>query len=105
MANRSTDARSAFAVAIAIVLGFGGLVLTFSDLGPGESWPLRITVAAAFFFISGAFVGLIQPKAWPIALLTAWGAVLMGGFITLVAAAHYGRGAFAATEPPLLLPD
>jgi len=91
-----------FAVAVAVVLGFGGLALVFSDLGPGESWPLRITTAVVFFLVSGAFIGFAHPKGWLIAMLTAWGAVLMGAFITLIAIAYYGRGAFAATEPPFI---
>ncbi|MBK9154022.1 MAG: hypothetical protein IPM25_07370 [Chloracidobacterium sp.] len=89
-----------FVVVIAILLGSVGLVFVFSD--PAEGWRLRVITATAFFFLTGAAIGYVHPRGWPIALLTAWGAVLMGGFITLVAAAHYGRGAFAATEPPFI---
>lgn len=89
-------------VLLAFLLGFGGLVFVFSDLGPGEGWPFRVAITAAYFFISGAFIGYAQPKTWAIALLVAWGGVLMGGFITLVAIVHYGREAFAATQPPFI---
>jgi hypothetical protein len=35
-------------------------------------------------------------------MLTAWGGVLMGGFIIILAMARYGREAFRAVEPPYI---
>ncbi len=99
MAMDSTDKNAVFA-GVSILFGFGGLVLVFTD--PIEGWPLRITIAIAFFFFSGAVIGYAHPKGWPIAMLTAWGGVLFGGFIILVAYARYGREAFSSVEPPYI---
>lgn len=94
----STDWMNAFVVVVAIVLGFVGLLFVFSD--PGEGWLLRVIIATAFFFLTGAAIGYAHPSGWPIAMLTAWGGVLMGGFIILIAVSRYGRNAFNAIEPP-----
>lgn len=101
----SIDRKTPFVVLLALLLGFGGLVLVFSDLGPGEGVFLRVTIAAAFFFLSGGAIGYAHFKGWLIAMLVAWGAVLMGGFIILMSIARYGREAFTAIEPPTFLRD
>ncbi len=98
MAEDSTDWMRVFVVVIAILLGSVGLVFVFSD--PAEGWLLRATVATAFFFLTGAAIGYAHANGWLIAMLTAWGAVLMGGFIILMSIARYGRNAFNAVEPP-----
>lgn len=98
MAANSTDRKSAFVVVLALLLGFVGLVFVFSD--PAEGWLLRVIIATAFFFLSSAAIGYAHPSGWPIAVLTAWGGVLMGGFIILMSVARYGREAFDAVEPP-----
>lgn len=98
MAADSTDRTNAFVVVLAILLGFVGLVFVFSD--PAEGWLFRVIIATAFFFLTGAAIGYAHPSGWPIAMLTAWGGVLMGAFIILMAIARYGREAFDAIEPP-----
>lgn len=64
--------------ALAIGLGFVGLSLLFSDLGPGESGLGRILLTGAFFFFSGLVIGYVAPRRWWLAGLTAWGGVLLG---------------------------
>lgn len=98
----SIDRKIPFVVLIAVLLGFGGLLLVFSDLGPGEGAFLRVTITAAYFFLSGGIIGFAHFKGWLIAMLVAWGSVLMGGFIIFMAIARYGRESFAATDPPYI---
>jgi len=54
------------------------LDLLFADLGPGESELSRFLTAAVFFFLSGLFIGYLNPKAWLLAGLNAWGGVFLG---------------------------
>ena len=100
MAVDSLAWRHAFAAAVATSLGFIGLVFVFSD--PAEGWLLRVIIASAFFFLTSAAIGFAHPSGWPIAMLTAWGGVLMGGSIILMATARYGPEAFTAVEPPYI---
>lgn len=100
MAVDSTDWMSVFIVVVAILLGFVGLMFVFSD--PAEGWLLRGIVATVFFLLSSAAIGYAHPRRWPIATLTAWGGVLMGGFIIILALARFGREAFSAFEPPYI---
>jgi hypothetical protein len=74
---------------IALLLGLFGLSLFFSDLGPGETWTRRLVIAALLFFLSGLFIGYLNPKLWIIAGLTAWGPVLFGstGLINILSGA------------------
>jgi hypothetical protein len=74
---------------LALLLGSFGLVLAFSDLGPGESWTGRAAVAVLFFILCGFGIGYFNPHGWLLAGLTAWGGVLPGGLII-----------FAAIDPP-----
>jgi hypothetical protein len=91
------------AVAIlALALGFVGLAFVFSDLGASEAWLARVFVAALFFFLCGLGIGFINPELWIIAGLSAWGGILMGGFIVLMAIGRYGSAAFDAQEPPYI---
>lgn len=99
MSKDSIDKNAAVA-GLAILLGFVGLAIVFSD--PVEGWPLRIMIASAFYFFSSATVGYTHPNGWPIAMLTAWGGLLMGGLLIIAAIARYGGAAFAATEPPYI---
>jgi hypothetical protein len=89
-----------FVVLVALLLGLVGLVFVFSD--PSEGWLLRIIIAMAFFLLASSAIGYAHPGRWPLAMLTAWGAVLMGGFIIILAMARYGREAFSAVEPPYI---
>lgn len=102
MAVDSANNKKAGVVVLAVLLGSVELVFVFSDPGPGMGWPLQVMIAAGLFFFSGAAIGYIHPEGWPIALLSAWGAVLLGGFIILMAMARYGREAFTAVEPPYI---
>lgn len=85
---------------LALLFGFFGLALVFSDLGPGESWVVRILVATLFFLISGALIGFLNPNLWMISGLTAWGGLLIGGFITWGAIRRYDRGDAASAQEP-----
>lgn len=62
----------------ALLLGFFGLSLLFSDLGPGETWVGRFVALAVLYVVSGLIIGYVNPKLWMLAGLTAWGAVLIG---------------------------
>ncbi len=42
--------KNPFSVILAVLFGVFGLVLVFSDLGPGEAWWGRVVVATLFFF-------------------------------------------------------
>lgn len=66
-----------FAV-LGIGLGFFGLSLLFSDLGPGETQASRNATVAIFTFLSGLFMGYFNPKVWFLAGLVAWGGALLG---------------------------
>ena len=89
-------------VVLAFILGIFGLALLFSDLSQGESGSNRVILAILFFFLCGLGIGFFNPKMWIISGLTAWGGILLGGFITLVALAKYGSNAFGAREPPFI---
>jgi len=96
------DKNPAFAI-LSLLLGFFGLALVFSDLGPDEEWLGRAFVAVIFFFLCGLIIGFFDPERWIIAGLSAWGGILMGGFIVLVSIGRYGSAAFDAQEPPYIL--
>lgn len=87
---------------LALILGFLGLALVFSDLETSDGWLARVIVAALFFFLCGLGIGFINPELWIIAGLSAWGGILMGGFIVLVSIGRYGSAAFDAQEPPYI---
>lgn len=87
---------------LAFLIGIVGLSLVFSDMGSGESWGVRTLIATAFFFFSGVLIGFFNPKLWMISGVTAWGGVLMGGFLTLMAFRKHGADAFNAQEPPYI---
>lgn len=88
--------------ALAVILGFIGLGMVFSDIGPGESTTSRFVVAAIFFLLCGLGIGYFNPRAWIISGLSAWGAVLFGAFLTFAAIRRYGSDVFAAQEPPYI---
>ena len=56
---------------IAIAVGFFGLGLLFSDLGPGETLLGRSLTALLLFFFSGLAIGFLTPGLWPLAGLVA----------------------------------
>ena len=88
------------AVLVALVLGFLGLSLVFSDLGPGESTLTRTLVTVLTFLGGGFITGLIAgSRAWPLSILSAWGPILLG----LVAMRFGIDRLFTLVLPPLLL--
>ncbi len=94
--------KNPFSVALALLLGVFGLALVFSDLGSSEAWQERVFVATLFFFLCGLGIGFFNPELWIIAGLSAWGGIIMGGFIVLMAISRYGNAAFSAQEPPYI---
>lgn len=94
--------RSILSAVLAVLFGIFGLVLVFSDLGPGEVWWERVLIAMLFFFFCGLAVGWFNPRFWIIAALSAWGGFLMGGSLVFFALSKYGKAAFDAQEPPYI---
>lgn len=62
----------------ALVIGFFGLSLFFSDLGPGETFFSRFVTAVILYFVVGLIIGFFNPKVWMLAGLVSWGAVMLG---------------------------
>jgi hypothetical protein len=87
--TRIDVAKGVVSAVLALALGFFGLSLLFSDLGPGETWASRLTITAVFYFVSGLVVGYVNPKLWMIAGIIAWGSVLLGivGLINVLVSA------------------
>ncbi len=71
----------AFASLALVLGGIFGLSMVFSDIGPGESETRRIVVATLFFFLSGLGIGYLNPRAWTVSGLTAWGGRLNGNVL------------------------
>jgi hypothetical protein len=86
----------------ALILGLFGLALVFSDLAPNETWSIRVGIAVAYFFLCGLGIGFLSRDFWLIAGLSAWGAILMGGLLVMVALGRHGSAAFNAQEPPYI---
>ena len=62
----------------ALVVGFFGLSLFFSDLGPGETLFSRSVTAVILYFAVGLIIGFFNPKVWILAGLVSWGGVILG---------------------------
>jgi len=86
----------------ALILGLFGLALIFSNLSPNETWSIRVAVAVIYFFLCGLGIGFLSRDFWFIAGLSAWGAVLMGGLLVIVALGRHGSASFEAQEPPYI---
>lgn len=73
-------------VFFAFILGFFGLSLLFSDLGPGETATSRLVTTALFFLISGFIIGVVNSIAWRLSGFVAWGGILLGvsGALSLI---------------------
>jgi hypothetical protein len=93
--------KSTLVTFLVILLGFIGLALTFSD--PSEGKAMRIILTALFFLICGVAIGFLIPTAWMISARTAWGAILVGGLITLNSLPTHENDAFSSEEPPYIL--
>ena len=62
----------------ALVLGFVGVSLLFSDLGPGETMASRLFTAVIFFLVTSFAVSYFNPWHWWLGGLVSWGGVLLG---------------------------
>jgi hypothetical protein len=69
--------RTLLAAVLAAALGFAGLSLLFSDLGPGEGIGERTALTAGFYALAGLLVGVLSRGSWPLVTLTAWAALLL----------------------------
>ena len=67
------------AATVIFFVGLVGFMAAFIDVSAGEILSLRITVVALLFFLGSAVVGLLLPRRWYLATLTAWGPLLVGG--------------------------
>jgi hypothetical protein len=79
-----------FSVMIIALVGGFGLSATFSDLGPGETWTIRITTLVAAFLFGGMGVGVLLHRWWPVAAACGWGPFLLG-CLALLANIRQGR--------------
>jgi len=71
-----------FATLVVFVVGIFGLSATFSDLGPGETWPIRIATVLAVCLVGSAGVGFLLRKWWPAAVACSWGFLLGGVYLS-----------------------
>ncbi len=84
--NSSPNSRKSFLIdlvkvvvssLLALAVGLFGLVLLFSDLGPGESYLSRYSLTFAGHLFFGFLFGLVNPRVWPFSGLVAWGGILI----------------------------
>ena len=64
-------------VVIAFITGCVGLFGFFSDLGPSETQTERIVFLVVSYAVGCGVVGAILPRAWHVALIAAWGPLLI----------------------------
>lgn len=83
----------AAAVVIAVATGFLGLSMFFSDLGPSESVAFRVLTLVLLYALGAGSIGALVPRIWYVALLAAWGPVLLSLPVLL------NRGAVAPSSP------
>lgn len=69
--------RTVLVALLALVLGFAGLSLLFSDLGPDETIGQRTAATALFYALAGLLVGVLSRGSWPLVALTTWAALLL----------------------------
>jgi hypothetical protein len=65
------------AVLLIALLGFYGIIFFFADLGPGESWFVRLAIALTFYVIASAIIAWLVYPNWQITLLVLWGCLLV----------------------------
>ena len=100
--------RGAAATLVILATGGFGLVGLFSDVPPGASVVLRLLLLTLVQVLGAALVGLLLPRLWFVALLTAWGPVLLGAVGLYVKLRHetaFPRARFLILSlvlPPLL---
>ena len=71
--------RAAAATLVILLTGAVGLWGVFTDASPGESIALRLALLVLVQLLGAALVGALLPRWWMLALLSAWGPVLLGG--------------------------
>jgi len=81
--------RSAAATLVILATGAIGLMGAFSDPSPSESVALRLALLAVVQVSGAALVGVILPRWWILALLTAWGPLLLGSVALYVKLVHH----------------
>ena len=79
--------------AAVVILAFGALGFfgVFSDAPPGQPLTLRLGVLAVAQLTGAGLVGLLLVRQWFLAVLTAWGPLLMGGLGLYVKLRHPGE--------------
>jgi hypothetical protein len=60
---------------VAVMAGAFGMMLLISDLGPGETMAMRVSLTGLFFFLGGLAFGSLNRHYWPAAGLIAWGGI------------------------------
>lgn len=66
------------AVIIALMVGVIGLWAVFSDIGPRDSIATRWLITGLVYAAGAMAVGFLVPRRWYLALLTAWGPLVLG---------------------------
>ena len=66
------------AVIIALAVGVIGLWAVFSDIGPKDSMAARWLMTSLVYAAGAMAVGFLVPRRWYLALLTAWGPLVLG---------------------------
>lgn len=87
--------RTALVALVALAAGLLLFGLFMGDLGQGETAVSRVALGAGLFLAAGLAVGLLTPRRWPMAALSAW-APLVRGAVGLV------QGLAQGTEPVYL---
>ncbi len=78
------------AVVVALSVGVLGLWSVFTDIGPHESRTSRWAMTGLVYALGATVVGALVPHRWYLAVLTAWGPLLLGA-IGLTAKLATGR--------------
>ena len=76
----STRLRFVIALLIAVLAGVGGLLLLYTDIGPGDVGPPRAAMGAIYFLGAGFAIGAVNPRGrgWWLAGIAAWTLVVIG---------------------------
>lgn len=72
--------RYALTLTLALAAGIAGLLLVYTDIGPGDVGPGRVVVGAIYFALCGVVIGVIGPagKGRWIAAIAAWAMIVLG---------------------------
>jgi hypothetical protein len=71
-----------------------------SDLGPSETVAARVAVVVVVYVIGCGLIGALLPRQWYVAVISAWGPVLISTFMLVALVFRLGEpagapGAFA----------